>query len=70
MKTIIRISYHVCPYFRYILLIVCGGNSCNHVIKENAELSGYGPIMKSKDETHHVRVKIAEPKEDSASTER
>ena len=57
-------------YFRYNLLILCGGNGCKHAIKDNAELRGYGQSMKGKDETHHVGAKIAEPKEDPVTTAR
>ena len=61
------ISYHISPYFRYNLLIVCGGKDCKNVIKDNVELMGYGNSMKVKDEIQHGRVNIAEPKEDPAT---
>ena len=64
------ISYHGSPYFRYNLLIVCGGNVCKHVIKDRMEMRGYGPSMKVKDETHHGIVKTAEPNEDPMMTVR
>ena len=64
MKASIRIIYHVSLYFSYNLLIVFGGSGCKHVIKDNVELRGYGPIMNIKDETHHGIVKKAKPKED------
>ena len=56
MKESIRISYRVGPDFRYNLLIVCGGNGCKPVIKDNVEMRGDGLSMKFKYETHHGRV--------------
>ena len=64
MKSSISISYHFSPYFRYNLLIVCGGNSFKHVIKYNKELRGDGPSMKVKYDIHNGRVEMPEPKED------
>ena len=61
MKAIIRIIYHISPYFRYNLLIVCGGNGCKHIIKDNVELRGDVPSVKGKNETHRGIVKTYEP---------
>ena len=70
MKASIRIRYHVSTDFRYNLLIVCRVNGCKNVIKDNVELRGYGLSMKVKDDTHHVRVKMDELKEELTTTER
>ena len=70
MKESIRISYRVGPDFRYNLLIVCGGNGCKRVTKDNVELRGYGPSMKTKDYTHHGRVRTSETKEYPVTTAR